>query len=241
MADDVPYVDPNAVGFIGLCDANDQSIDHGHVADLPFVRTAVSSVAAIAPYDGDGRTATLFAFQPREGTTPREWSGQALTAATRYDDPAHPTAVGTSVDDSLATFIGIYPPQWNGLIQLRLYLSVSGQPALTQQYAATDIEVDGDSWKVVRGGNTPCNSSAAHSLEELLPPGTGQANTPATPVVAESTDQGSGTSTWVKVAIGALLVAAVISIGVVIVRRRGKSAAPPDDSDIAPQKPVRSR
>jgi hypothetical protein len=171
-ADSVPYTDPAATGFVGLCDQSDHSIDHGRVDGQPFVWSAVSSVAAPSPYDADGRTATLFAFQPREGLAPSEWSGQLLTASSRYSDVSHPTAVATVADDSLATFIDTFPPQWDGMIELRLFLGAPGEPPLTQQYAATDIQVDGDTWTVVRGGSTPCDSSTAQSIEELVPQGT---------------------------------------------------------------------
>jgi hypothetical protein len=242
LAEDLPYTDPNASGFIGLCDANDTSIDHGRVADQPFVRSAVSSEAAPAPYDADGRTATLFAFQPREGTEPTEWSGQLLTAATRFDDPAHPTAIATDVDDSLATFLDIYPPQWDGLIQLRLYLAAPGQPALTQGYAATDIQVDGDSWKVVRGGATPCNSSTAQSTEDLLPRDPGL-TTPAAPAVA-ATDgrRDSGQKAGTNAGLG-ILVILVAGAGLVAMRRRRQRAAPPTSPDetTTADGPVRTR
>ncbi|MCU1394434.1 MAG: hypothetical protein JWM34_2862 [Ilumatobacteraceae bacterium] len=232
-ADSVPYTDPNAFGFIGLCDTSDHAVDHGNVADQPFVRSAVASEAAVAPYDVGGRTATLFAYQPRQGTTPQEWSGQLLTASSSYTDVQHPTAVATAGDDSLASFIASFPPQWDGLIQLRLYLGAPGQPARTGQYAATDIQVSGSTWKVVRGGTTPCDASKSTSLEDLVPGGSVSSAVPATgPAVTTTADHvapdtgasGGGSSTGGRLALaGAGVVIVAVAFVVYDRRRRARS------------------
>lgn len=218
----VPYTDPAADGFIGLCDTSDHAIDHGSISAQPFVRSAVASVAAPAPYDGEGRTATLFAYQPREGSAPGEWSGQLLTASTRYRDAQHPTAVATTLDDSLATFLGAFPPLWDGLIQLRLFLGAPGQPVRTLQYAATDIRIAGDTWTVVRGGNTACDQTAGTSIEELLPTGAATASTagPSTTVSV----RGGGSSTASKVGIGAAVLVLLAAVAGVMARRKRGSA-----------------
>ncbi|MCU1366621.1 MAG: hypothetical protein JWN39_2260 [Ilumatobacteraceae bacterium] len=223
-ADDaVPYTDPNAVGFIGLCDASDHPIDHGSISAQPFVRSAVSSAAAPAPYDGEGRTATLFAYQPRDGSAPGEWSGQLLTASTRYTDPQHPMALATPLDDSLGTFLGAFPPSWDGLIQLRLFLGVPGQPTRTLQYAATDIRVDGDTWTVTRGGDTACDQQAGTSIEELLPTGAATPSTAAPPTTTTPRVDG-GTSTATKVGIGAAVVVLLAVVAGAVARRKRGAA-----------------
>ena len=89
-----------------------------------------------------------------------------LTASSRYENPAHPKAQATDGDDRLADFLGLFPASWDGLVQLRLYLGAPGLQTLTQTYAATDIQVSGDSWKVVRGGSVPCAGKAI-SIEDI--------------------------------------------------------------------------
>ncbi len=177
----VPYNDPAADGGIGLCNRQGQPIDHGNIHDAPFVWTALGANAAPSPYDTDGSTATLFAYQPRQGVSPGEWSGDLLTASARYTNPKHPTAQSVDGDVALADFLGSYPPSWDGFIQLRLYLGTEGQPARTSHYAAADIRVDGDNWTVVRGANVPCDAGSAVSMAAILIPSTTAppASTPA--------------------------------------------------------------
>jgi len=165
----VPYSDAKVNGYLGLCDASGHAVHAGSLDDRPFVGTAVSSTAAPADYAGDGRTATLFAFQPRPGVAPGEWSGDALGASTRYTNPAHPIGKLVAADAPLREFVDSYPPRWNGLLQLRLYLGAPDQPPYTQTYAATDIRVSGSRWEVVRGGDVACDVGQATSIAELLP------------------------------------------------------------------------
>jgi hypothetical protein len=225
----VPYDDPSAIGFIGLCDRNDQPIDHGSIDDVPFVWSAVSSVAASPPYDADGRTATLLAYQPREGLTAGEWSGQLLTASSRYDDPQQPTAAATDADDSLATFLDAYPANWDGFVELRLILGAPGEQARTTVYAATDIQVDGRTWRTVRGGTTACNRSASHSLEELVPQVQTNISTAApAPGPAPTEHAASSSSTLlddVHLTVLAPLLALVVAVGAALAWRRQRRAA----------------
>jgi hypothetical protein len=166
----VPYTDPSAQGFVGLCDRAGRAVTHGSVNATPFVWRAVGSVAAPTSYQGRGRKATLTAFQPRQGTDPTEWNGDAMTAASTYTNVAHPMARATSGDISLATFLREFPPRWDGLLQLRLYYSAPNAPTDQQTYAATDIKVSGSTWTVIRGGNAACTAGSATSAESLLPP-----------------------------------------------------------------------
>jgi hypothetical protein len=166
----VPYTDGNSKGTIGLCDKAGKSIRSGAVGDKPFAWTAVSSVPAPAPYNGAARTATLLAYQPRPGVDPGDWSGSLITASSKYTNTAHPMAQATDDDWALADFLSLYPPMWDGLIQLRIYLGMPDQPVLQHEYAATDLKITGDRWEVVRGKDVPCNSGKAISLETLLLP-----------------------------------------------------------------------
>jgi hypothetical protein len=169
-AGSLPWTDTSVTGFIGLCDSQGHSISSGSLDSAPFVTRAVSSVAAPSPYGEAGRTATLYAFQPRQDLAPGQWSGDMLTASTRYSNSAHPTAVATGGDLSLGDFVSEFPPAWDGLVQLRLYLGAPGQPAQTLSYASTTVKVTGSTWTVVSGGNVSCASGQATSIESILLP-----------------------------------------------------------------------
>jgi hypothetical protein len=151
-ASGVPYADAGSVGFITLYDRSGAAVKSGNVDDKPFVWKAVSSKRAPAPYDAAGRKATLNAFQPRDGASPPLWSGDKMTASMAYPDPAHPTVTATAADFSLRDFITEFPPQWSGLIQLRIYFGVPGRATLNATYVTTDIKVTGQTWSVVGGG-----------------------------------------------------------------------------------------
>jgi hypothetical protein len=167
----VPYSDPNALGSISLCDKAGNAITSGSLATTPFVWRAVSSQGALAPYNGSGRTATLYAFQPRSGLAPGDWSGEAMTAAGRYTNSFHPMTAATRDDASLGNFVKDFPPLWDGLVQLRVYLGVPGSPTFTLHYPAADIQVTGNTWHVVNGGNVSCHSGTSVSVAaKLLPP-----------------------------------------------------------------------
>lgn len=165
-----PYSDPDAVGYIGLCNQQGQQITSGSISTAPFAWRAVSSVAAQAPYDSPSGTAILMAYQPIEGLAPPDWSGDQLTASSRYSNPAHPMAAATATDWSLAQFIGEFKPIWDGFFQLRLYLGAPNEPAYSVHYPALDIEVTGDTWHAVDGGPVDCAAGTATSIETLLLP-----------------------------------------------------------------------
>jgi len=169
-AGSVPYQDPNAVGYIGFCDANGQPVTSGSVNDQPPLSVAVSSVPAPSGYAKGA--AVLLAYQPRQGLDPGEWSGDSLTSGSVFTNPQHPMAKFTSADEPLIAFVGGYPPQWDGLIQLRMYFNGTNGDLgeYSQTYPATDIRISGDSWSVVDGGTPACDAGSATSLEELSLP-----------------------------------------------------------------------
>lgn len=169
-SDAAPYQDPASLGALTLCDATGKPVTSGSIRTAPFVARAVSSTAAAGPYAVAGRTATLFAYQPREGAEPEEWSGQQLTAAARYSDAAHPTAQATVKDAALADFLAAFPARWHGSVQLRLALAAPDAPP-SARYASLDLVVDGGHWKV-RGtpGKASCTDGEATSTETLLDP-----------------------------------------------------------------------
>jgi hypothetical protein len=151
-ADPVPYQDAHAIGFVTLYNKGGSPIKGGSLKDHPFVWKAVASKPAPKPWDGTGRKATLYAYQPQQGVLPELWNGDKLTGTSDYPDAAHPTALATTADFSLQDIVDEFPPKWNGLLQLRLVLSAPGQPALTSNYASTDVKISGDTWTVVGGG-----------------------------------------------------------------------------------------
>lgn len=156
----VPYTDGRSVGGIVLYDKDGKPITSGKMADKPFVAKAVGQAKAPEPYDREGRKATLLAFLPRKDADPTQWHGRFLTGASAYTDVAHPTVVAPAGAGSLAEFLEVYPTQWNGLVQLRIYLGVPGEETLTTSYTTADIKVTGDTWTVVRGAQTGAQSGA---------------------------------------------------------------------------------
>jgi LPXTG-motif cell wall-anchored protein len=155
---------------IGFCNQAGQPITQGNLSTTPFVWRAVSSQAAEAPYNGPGHSAILYAYQPRQGVDPGQWSGEELTAAATYTDPAHPMAAATDRDESLQDFVQDYPPMWDGLVQVRMYLGASNQTIDSLSYPATVLQVTGNTWHVVSGGNVSCQSGKAVSIETILLP-----------------------------------------------------------------------
>jgi hypothetical protein len=169
-ASSAPFTDPNAVGYIGLCNAAGQQITSGNVNTTPLASRAVSSEPAPAPYNNDYRTAILLAYQPQQGLSPGEWSGAELTASSRYTNPAHPMAEATGGDDSLEDFIGDFHPTWDGYVELRMYLGTYDAEVYSLQYPALDLQVTGDTWHAVGGGPVNCDAGSAESIETILLP-----------------------------------------------------------------------
>lgn len=168
---EAPYSDASASGALTLCNAQGNVVTKGSTKDAPFVSRAVASTAAKGLAAEQGRTATLFAFQPREGAEPGEWSGQQLTAASSYTNAAHPMAQATDEDIPLQSFLVAFPTRWDGFIQLRVYLASPSAPQ-GGTYDTADIKVDGDSWeRVGPSGTGTCTDGDAVSSETRSPSG----------------------------------------------------------------------
>ena len=164
----VPYTDIRAQGTIGLCDSHGNPLTSGNVADLPFTTTAISSQAPAAKYVKDGK-ATLYAYQPRKDVDPGEWSGQQLSGASVYSNPAHPMAAVTTGDKLLSDFLFAFPAKWDGLVQLRMYLSATNQPQYVLHYPTVNLKVTGSIWTVVGPvSSVSCSVGKAVSVETLL-------------------------------------------------------------------------
>lgn len=156
-----PYADHRSMGAIALYGKDGKPVTGGKVADKPFVWKAVSLAKAPADYAVTGRKATLVAIQPRQSLDSEQWDGNFLTAARTYADPDQPTVQATDQDSSLSDFLAGYPPQWNGFVQLRIYLGAPGKPTLNTRYASADLKVDGDKWSLMRGATNAAFSGRA--------------------------------------------------------------------------------
>lgn len=195
-ADALPFVDPNVQGFIGFCDKDGHPVTSGKLTDVPFVWTAIASTPTPPGYAGKFGKATLGIFVPRQGVDPGDWAGKQFTASTTYTNPKHPIAQATYGDPSLVTLTGVAPPNWEGLVQVRMYFSNADVPPLTTPYPATVIKVTGDTWRVVSGGTVACSSGKGTSLETVtLPPSKLPSSAPSVsvgPTAASPTAGGSG-------------------------------------------------
>lgn len=192
----VPYTDPAADGYLGLCNQAGQQVTSGSVNTTPFAWRAVSSVPAPSPYNNTGRTAVLDAFQPQQELPPGDWSGQQLTSSSRYSNPTNPMAAGTDGDGSLETFIQAFPPKWDGFIELRMYLGTDNEPAYQVKYPVLNLKVTGSTWHAVGGGTVNCSSGTAESIETMLLPPSTTTTAPkaATQPAAAGTTAGGGSS-----------------------------------------------
>lgn len=166
-ADAVPYSDASAAGSVGLCDRNGHPVTGGSTTAKPFVWRAVSSRPAPAPFGGARAKATLLAYQPRPNAPADQWSGDILTATSSYTNPAYPMAQATPLDFSLQDFLLEFPPQVDGLVQLRIYFGAPNAGTSSSSYPATDIRVNGGNWTVVRGASVPCTNGSATSSETV--------------------------------------------------------------------------
>jgi hypothetical protein len=174
QAADVPFTDPAAHGYIGLCDASGQQITSGTLSDKPFVVRSVSSTPAPSGYSvAHGAKATLFAYQPIDGIAPGDWSGEALSGSAFFSNQAHPMTAGTVLDYSMGDFVGAYPTHWDHLVQLRIFYGQPNKMTYTTTYPAAVLQIDGSRWHVVQGGSVDCSNGKTKASEELaLPPST---------------------------------------------------------------------
>jgi hypothetical protein len=161
----LPYTDPNQAGWLTLCGTNLKSVSSGSIKSKPFVWRVVSDVPAPQGYFVKGAKATMFAYQPRQGTPAGAWSGTVMAAASYYYDRAHPMAQFTPIDAPLTQMTKAYPPRWDHLIELRLYLSAPQIPVLMDHYAAADIQVIGKTWRLVAGGHSSCTAGKVVAVE----------------------------------------------------------------------------
>lgn len=156
-----PYDDTRAAGLLTLCSADGSAVTSGSVDDRPFADLVVGETGVPDELDPTGAVATLFAYQPRQGVGPEEFSGAPLTAAEVLADPTRPATTVTEDAWSVGDFVTAYPADWDGHVQLRLYLGTPEAGTLTDRpYDTADLRVDGDRWELVRGGSASCDSNS---------------------------------------------------------------------------------
>jgi hypothetical protein len=161
----LPYTDPGQAGLLTLCGPGNKPITHGNVNTKPFVWRAVGSVAAPKAYRVKNAVAQLFAYQPRPYTPAEAWSGLPIVAGSVYSNPDHPMIQSTPIDEPLSWFTKFFPPVWDHLEELRLYLGAPGTEEDTLGFAAADLMINGNTWTMVEGGTTGCTSGTAVSRE----------------------------------------------------------------------------
>lgn len=187
----VPFSDPNAVGYIGLCDQNGHQVRSGDIGAAPFAVKAVSSVPAPSTYGVAGGNAVLNVYQPRKDVDPGDWSGKQMTAGSTYTNATYPMTQGTGRDPALVDFVSVFPPKWDGLVQLRMYFSAPNRPAHSRPYPATVLRVSGNRWTEVGGGDVRCNAGKATSFETVALPSKALASPSARSTPGASVKNGS--------------------------------------------------
>lgn len=161
-AESVPYADPASTGLLTLCSASGERITGGRV-DEPFAAVVLGATPLQPARDGSSSAspvATLFAYQPRPGVEAEEFSGTAISATYAYADPALPATLAGERTWSVRDFTTAFPADLEGYVQLRLLLGSPEAGTVTTSYDTADIRVDGDRWRVVRGGDAPCSKAA---------------------------------------------------------------------------------
>ncbi|GAB7006287.1 hypothetical protein JCM18899A_37600 [Nocardioides sp. AN3] len=151
--DRAPYTDASATGRLTLCDANRHAVTSGSVKGGPL---AAAVVGASPVGRTEGTTATLFAYQPRQGAETTEWTGLALTAPGAVSATT-PTLALPAGSITLAQFLGGYPASWDGWVQLRLLVSTPDD-GTSATYDAVDLKVEGDRWQAAEPGAASCPS-----------------------------------------------------------------------------------
>ncbi len=204
-ADAVPFTDPSSVGSLGFCDKDNKPVTSGSLLDKPFVWKAVSDSPAPKTHASKRGKATLYAFSPIEHVAPGDWSPYQLTGSSTYSNKSFPMTAGTYGDPPLEWQVTSFPPYWDHLVQLRLYLTDLGQQALITKYPTAVIKVNGNTWTMVAGNRSPeCTKGTALSAELVTlpknlrptasPTPTGSAapgSTPSSSALPSSTSDGS--------------------------------------------------
>jgi len=167
-ATSVPYSDPNAVGYLGFCDAADHQVTSGSILTQPFVVKTVASTPAPSHYGPPYGRAVLYVYQPIQYVDPSDWSGKQLTAASAFTNTKAPMTVATQRDPSMINFSSVYPLHVDGFAEVRMYFTALGQTQFSRTYPAANIRISGHTWTQVGGGKVNCKAGQVHSNEIAL-------------------------------------------------------------------------
>ena len=171
-ADQSPFKDPNAIGLIGFCDSKDNPVTSGNIRDVPFVVKYASNTPAPKDYLGPLQKATIYAFSPLPNSNPGDWVGFQMTASSGYSNEKAPMVKGTYADAPLEWHTTSFPPQLDGLVQVRMILSNVNTPPRTNKYSQAIVRVKGDTWTLVTGltDKSLCEAGLVKSAEEVQLP-----------------------------------------------------------------------
>lgn len=193
----LPFTDTSQNGYIGFCDGNDKPITSGDVDSTPFVWKAVSSVTPPTAFQGTGQNAVLEVYQVRKDVDPVDFASDQLTAPSYYKNAKQPTAQATTEDDSLASFMKAYPPDSDGLYQLRMIFGKTNYGIYSDKYPTAVIKVKDGKWTEVQGGQVDCSTATATSLEILtgvVPAAAASPNGPHSVAAATSAPSGAASA-----------------------------------------------
>ena len=180
-ATSAPFSDPNAVGYLGLCNSSGQQITSGNINTTPFVWRAVSSEAAARAVQqrlADGDPARLPAPQrPRRRRVER----QRADCLQPVLEPGPPDGAGDR-RRRLARGLPLGLPP--GLGRLHPAADVPRDPGAqvySLHYPALDLQITGDTWHAVGGGPVDCTAGKAVSIESIVLPKSDTSTTTTAP------------------------------------------------------------
>ena len=159
-----PYADAASTGLLTLCGKDGKPVTRGSVEAAAPIWRAVGATAVTTTRNS---SATLYAYQPRNGVPAAQWGGEMITAPSSFTNARHPMAQATNADIALKDFLAAYPTSWKGTVQLRLYVGSAAAGVQTRHYDTADLAVSGSTWKVLKAGNGSCTDGSATSLETL--------------------------------------------------------------------------
>lgn len=189
----LPFKDPNSVGLIGFCNADNKPVTEGSIRDVPFVVKAVSNTPAGKAYAVNGRKAALYATSPNKQLDPSLWSPYQMTPSTFYSNAKKPMAAAGYGEPPLEYHVTGAPPTLDNLVQLRMYLSAPNTTPYIQKYPTAVVRIEGDRWVMVAGDRNPdCTAGTAKNINQVL--GKGEPSAPPTWAANAAAKPGGGSS-----------------------------------------------
>ena len=168
--------DHQSKGGLLFYNSKGHKITSGKLTAAPFA-AYVRGAAALRKGD---TTATLFAYLPKKGQVPGQFTGEQLTTSDKYPNSKAPTAFRKSTlplvsltknDETLSDLTKDFPNPaksgntYSGLYELRLITSKAGASPTTT-YDSADIAVTGSTWKLVYSTAIPI---ATHTTLKVSP------------------------------------------------------------------------